>query len=495
MTRLTIEAAPSAPTPVTRIPSRPDYLAVVARRQRAARLGAAPAITLLVIGLVAGVAHWIPELGLGIAFPEVFALLGTAVARPIFTGGAVPVGGAPDAGAAPTIAFAAALVLGWATRQGGRWRHVAIPAALALAVTAAIVALAAARAPIASLVTLIAAIACVVIAICVALVSARGYLRRGVHPHARRMPGLRAWRTRHLIAYIVVVPVPFMVGRALIGGDLRDRGAEIIGSGSTAVFDTLISSATPLAWLVGVVVGLAVWALLRVIPPLGELPEAPGIAQLPPPHMPGRPMRGVLALQRPRLIAPSIVVGLVVVLGASLLVPAAASASNAAVVDSTARVPDAPGEACPTFVLPGSSPALGLVPGSRCRGMNAYAGLVKTGSLDLDEEFDAAAGSSTPEGDAIVSSSVAGVYDPVLVVAGTLGMEGLDVVTGISFVDATVAWRFQCPDAEPFAIRLSGTGADDLSAGRGTYAGEPEAVFVGCASAVHRLDPRTGTPF
>lgn len=353
MTQAQIEGPAYEPRPVIRIPIRGTYFAAVARRHRLARLGGAPAVTLLVLGLLAAVAHWIPELGLGRLMPDVFALFGTAVARPIFTGGETPFGDAPDAGAAPTVAFVAALALGFATRQGGWFRYAIVPAAAVTAIAAVPIAVAALTDPLANVFSLLAALTCIACSSVAAVVSVRGHLRRGAHPFARRVPGLHGWRNRWLTAYLLVLPVPFMVGRAIVWGQLRDSVAVAADAGSPATFGSLVSVATPLTWAVGAIAGVAVWAAMRFVPPIRELPVVPPAEAFS--AGPGLGanawVAGAIEPVRPHLVAPAIVAVVLVALGAALIAPAAAEAARATLTVTFASVTDAPDA---SIVAPGA---------------------------------------------------------------------------------------------------------------------------------------------
>lgn len=491
--RLIVESPAFAPAPIERRIDLARMAAAAARRQALARLASAPAVTLLVFGAIAAVAYWIPELGLRILMPAVLAQLAPAVATPVFTGGEAVAPGAPAAEPWATIAFVAALALGLASRQGGLVRHAVAPAAIVLALASIPVTFAALANPLAHLFALGAALASVTIGAVVAVIAVRATLRRGPHPFARRTPGLGDWRGWWLMAYLLALPLPFVVGRAIVGGPWRDRAAEIAASGSSAFFAPLFSWALPLSWLLGAAIGVAVWAALRLVPPIADVSPASATLPVGPPRLPTFVPATGTTTRRPRLAVPSIAA--LVLLGISLGVVAPVAAGEAAKTVATTRteVPFRSDASCPVFTLPGSQPPRALVPGTRCVGIESYAGYERTGVAPVSNDLGAAEGGVTTDGDPITGRVAAGVYDPVLVIAGSTTGDELDVVNAYSFDDASVVWWFACPDGGPLSIRLAGTGADDPAAARVTHAGEGEAVYIGCLDGgVRRLDPRTG---
>lgn len=484
-------AAPGRPAPaplVRRIDHAAIERAAVARKRRA-RLASAPAVTLIVFGVLAAIAHWIPELGWTLLVPDLVAQIAPAVSQPVFTGGEPLLEGLPDAGAWPTLLLAASVVLGFASRQGALWRHLVAPAAAVTAVAAVPVGIPLLADPLTHALSLLAAIEAAVVGVVVAVMAARAYGRRGPHPFARRVPHLSGWRTAWLWLYLLAAPWPFVVGRALVGAEWRDRSAEIAGSGSSAFFTPLFSWALPLCWALGAAIGIAVWAALRWVPPASE--TVPAQSQLVP-HAQADTLVGTVSV-RPARVAPSVFAVIAIVLAVAVAAPLASTEAAATVETTRSEIPFQSDASCPVFELPGTEPPRALVPGTNCVGIESYAGYERTGRSAARDELDAAAGGATTDGTPISSRVVAAVYDPVLVIAGSTTGGPLDVVTAYSFDDASTVWWFQCPDAGPLSVRLAGTGPDEPGAARVTHPGEGEGVFVGCLDGgVRALDPRTG---
>ncbi|GGA62049.1 hypothetical protein GCM10011490_10530 [Pseudoclavibacter endophyticus] len=486
MSGVRVVAEPFSPPPLRRADDFRGALALAGARQRRSRVAGAPAVAMLVLGWAAAVAYWIPELPFAMIVPGLFEQFLAAVPSPVFTGGAALFDGAPDAGVGSVVAFASAVALGFVARQGGRARYAVAPLGVVLAAAAVPIVTVSLQAPLDRAVSLFVGASCVVVGALVALNAARGRNRPGVHPYSRRTFELRAWRRRWLIAYLVVVPLPLAVGRAIACGELRDRAAEIARSESVALFMTLLSPATPLAYLLGAALGVAAWAALRCVPPLSELTvTGTGLAR-----------RLAPSMKRPAVVAPAIVVVAMLVAGLAAVAPMARDTADETVATTYASVPADGRDTCATVVLAGSSPQLGLRPGAGCVGLASYAGYVQTGVAQTNDDYGSASGSTTPEGEAIGSGMAGAVYEPVFVVAGADGGSVVNVMTAFSFDDASIVWRFACPGGEPFTFRFAGSAAGDRPAtGRLTLEGEPEAVFVGCANGVYRLDPRTGGGF
>lgn len=484
-------------------------------RRRRARGAGAPPVILGLLGVLAAIAYWIPELGLTILMPDVFAQFAPIVSREVFTGGAELVPDVVDAGLAPTIALGAAFALGFAARQGGFWRHLVAPAGFVTALAVVPIVIATAVDPVRYAFALAAALACIAFGAVAAVQAIRGYRRRGPHPFARRVPSLDRWRTNRLVAYLLVLPWPFVVGRALVGGDWRDRSAEIAASGSSAFISPLFSWALPLAWLLGASIGVVVWAALRFVPPSAETLPAP--ARLGP-H--GHVLPAIEAgsgssggatssaaaaraaeaaatgtvTRRPSRVAPAVVAAVLAVAGVGIVAPTASGEAAATVEITRTQVPFQSDASCPVFTRP-SDPAASLLPGRGCAGLESYFGYERTGFVETPT-LDAAAGHPMAGGETITGDVAAAVYEPLLVIAGSTNGADLDVVLAYSFDDASLAWSFQCPDAGPLAVRFSGTGADDPASARVTHEGEGAGVFVGCLDGGTRLlDPWTGVAY
>ncbi|MEV8221776.1 hypothetical protein AB0P16_04835 [Dietzia maris] len=138
------------------------------------------------------------------------------------------------------------------------------------------------------------------------------------------------------------------------------------------------------------------------------------------------------------------------------------------------------------------------VAGPGCREIRTYDGHVRTATSDLG--FSA----TTPSGEWLSTTgtwadkgTVTGVYGDTLVVAGArlpyyhspVRLKGVDYHTG------TEKWAYECGNAEPFLLTLSGSaGGDDPGKARITVPGAGESVIVDCRHVITYLDPQTGRP-
>ena len=477
------------PPPIRLDAADPAVLEWLRARQRASRLAGAPAVILLVANVVAGIAHQVPEFGLTILVPALLRQLAPLVAAPVASGGALLPGMVGAIQGVTTLLLVAAVVLGFASRQGSWWRLAVLPAAVVTAVAAfVVVAVGAATDPVGGMLGLVGASIAGIMSVIVAWRTVRARRRGGgrhAHPFARRSPELTSWRTRWLALYLAALPWPFAVGRLLTGAELRDRAAEIAASGSSAFGSTLFSPATPLAYLVGAAIGLAVWAAARLVPPRAEtvFVAAEGRLGLRP------------SLRRAPVIASSVVAVIALVLAVALTAPAASGAARTTAEQSRTTLPFQSDASCPVIERPGSNPPQAIVPGPRCRSVESYAAYTRTGAAAAQESLRADVPAVTPAGDTITAALVVAVYDPIVVIASSTTGERYDTIGGYHFEDAGQGWRFQCPGGEAMQVRFAGAGPDDPAAGRQTAAGDPEAVFVGCVNGIYRIDPRTGAGF
>ncbi|MGO2112894.1 MAG: hypothetical protein ACTH31_14915, partial [Pseudoclavibacter sp.] len=117
---------------------------------------------MLVFGWIVAFFHWVPEIPLVALIPDVFGQLTAAVPNAVFTRGAPLYEGAPDTGAWSLLMFIAAVVLGFASRQGAVARYAVAPAAAVLALTAIPVGIVSLADPLARLGSLVVAAVCLV---------------------------------------------------------------------------------------------------------------------------------------------------------------------------------------------------------------------------------------------------------------------------------------------------------------------------------------------
>lgn len=449
-----------APAPIVR--ARPEPPAATwAGHARFRRTAAAPLQFAIVATAISAVAYWIPELGL--------ASWGRVVVeqvQPLVSLGLVTLGGAPaplpEGGATwgPLCFLLGAFVLSVCAHEADGYRRAVLPAA-AVTVVGAVWSLVSALAA-GQLVSGLAGVLALAASVWFAIATARRSPR-----FVARTPSHRSRRAGLLWLYLLLLPLPLAVGRAVAARDLRDRAAELQLGGSPYAVLTLVSWATPLCLLVGALLGIAVWAALRAMPPWERVSGFVG--------------RAVTAVA-------------LVAVAFGLVVPSAAV--EAARTDETTRTSAPPSAgACGRWSDPADD-VRSLAIGGDCDELLLLEGYGVTAATPLEMDAGTAGGATTPEGEYLTAGPYAAVYDPVLVVAGTSegsdASDGPDVVAAYGFADAGQGWRFRCPDEGAFSIRFAGAAEGDPDAGVWTTGDEPDVVLVGCSDAVYRVDARTG---
>lgn len=432
------------------------------------RTSSTPAAAVGVALTITAVAYWVPEFRVAEFAPALLQQVRPLVAIDLVTLGRDPAPLQAGGGTwGQAVLLVGAVLLSIAAHGGSGARRIVWPAAVVVAVGAVwSIVTAWGEGPVGRPFVGIIALALAAVYAIAAAVADR---RLGDRPRASG-----EWGTAAFWSYVVVLPVPFAVGRAVAGHGVRDRALEIVASGSAFDLLTLLTWATPLCLLVGVVVGVVGRSAFGALPPWDGV-SAP--------------------------VTSLVTTGALAALLVTVLVPMARDASADAVSVSRAATPSFGRAVCGVW-HDEAVPSRSAVLSEDCTTLEVYDGLELVGRSDLAFASPATTGVTTPEAEPVTARPVAAVYDGVLVLAGidpagaaAGGAGPIDLVAGLSRADASTVWTFRCPDSGSLTIRFAGSRDEDPAGGAITRDGDPTAVLVGCSDGVRRLDPLTGAGF
>ncbi len=290
-----------------------------------------------------------------------------------------------------------------------------------------------------------------------------------------------------VVVVVLLYPVPLAIGRALFAQDSGHAARALLAADPTQQLSVLISTATLLAYVSGVLVVIVVWAGYMLVPPYTRI---------------GVPW----VRSRPVTVDPLVARLAVTLLTGALLLLCAFPAADAGREQAKRMLAGDPGAdqlACGTWVQqrPGRPTATLVSRGDRCRGLVAYAGYTESGTANLVSPLQPVK-ATMPDKRAITTKVVAGQYGAVVVLAATSAVDWApDELFGVSMDTARPIWAFRCNDDGAMRLRFAGTDpvpgakpAAEVAAGHVTNPGEKPAVVVLCTNQAVRLDPATGRP-
>lgn len=270
-----------------------------------------------------------------------------------------------------------------------------------------------------------------------------------------------------IAAFALFNPAPVTLGRAWFAPELRSAAESVVHNDLTLRWAALLTPATALVYLCGVLVALVAWAAYLLWPPR----------------------------QVDRRTVP--VVGLVLALVAVLLIgpQAAAAGADRAAVIASASPRDEIGLTCGSWVhqLKGRPARTLVVSGLSCRRITAFAGYDEVSTRATADSLSPV-NAGTLLGRRIERKLVGAAYGDMVVLASTDRVDNhATALVGLRMSDAAEVWRYRCPVAGSMTLRfIDSSEGDDSTAGRLTLRGEKAAVAVDCGAGTVRLDPRTG---
>lgn len=269
-----------------------------------------------------------------------------------------------------------------------------------------------------------------------------------------------------LATYALINPIPVAVGRRLFAPELRVSATEVMVGGFALEWTALITPATFPVFLSGLSVGLIAWAGYALLPPM---------------------------VVRRKAAVTALALGILL----TALTGAWASSSSAARAEQLrmGSPADDLGFGCGSSIerRPGRPAVTLAASGASCTKLTAYSGYRRIAERSVSLSVSPVA-MHTPEGQVVSTPFVSAPYGSLAVVAATNRFDNrATTVWGVRYADAASVWTFRCPDGGPIRLRFAGsTAGESLLAGRLTREGEPPTIFVACANARYRLDPRTG---
>ncbi len=456
-----------APRPTLDLPKREDPGAPGVARPRGRNAALIPLVISLCVQLVFFLHYWLPET---INFPtrEWWLTQLAPLASPLLTSGAEPQVAAQQG----QLHFGAVVLLGsgfllfWLSRTPQWWGRMAmvVPAGLGLvAALGIVVRLMATDTMDQSAVSVLLVMIWLIAAAYAALAGWQNRLGIG-RP--------KGWRNGIvlLIVYVVLVPFPIAVGRALFAPELRDAAASLQDNTAGLRLSALWTESTLLLYLAGALVGITVYLAYQWWPPRRDR----------------------------RFVSLSVgVIAMVIVTGAIGLVAAAVSAQRV-----TTLIYQSPADevnfSCGSWVL---DPPAGtgqvepeqtmVITGLSCRTVTTFTGYRQLATYTSPTPLSPVV-AYTPEGGLIDSEIVAAQYGDVLVVATTDRVDDLaNRLVGLRFGDLTMVWQWPCPDGMTVRFALVPAG-DNPPLGHITIGEERPTVVTTCAGQPVLFDPITG---
>lgn len=461
-------AKANAPRPTLNLPKREDEGAAGVVRPRGRRAAFIPLIISLVVQWVFFLHYWLPET---IDFPaRIWWLTQLApLASPLLTSGGEPqVAAQQGLHFGAVVLLAAGFLLFWLSRTPQWWGRMAmvVPAGIGLVAALGI------------LVELTATGTMNQSAVAVLLILiwlfAAGYSALAGWQNRMGVDRPKGWRNGIvlLIAYVVLVPFPTAVGRALFAPELRDVAASLQENTTALRLAALWTESTLLLCLAGALVGITVYLAYQWWPPRRDR----------------------------RFVSLSVaVISMVIVTGAVGLVAAAVSAQRV-----TTLIYGSPADevnfSCGSWVLdPPAGPGQVepkqtiVISGLSCRTVTTFTGYRQLSTYTSPVPLSPVI-AYTPEGGLIDSKIVAAQYGEVLVVATTDRPDNqANRLVGLRFGDLTQVWELPCGDVMFVRFALVPAG-ENPTLGHITIGEDRPTVVANCAGLPVLFDPITGPP-
>jgi hypothetical protein len=278
-------------------------------------------------------------------------------------------------------------------------------------------------------------------------------------------------RPPELVALVGITILPTIsLGRAVAGESHRDAGARLSPENFEYLWSLMFLPVFSQLLLGGAILGVA--SLITSLIWYGE-------------------KRSISTI--PGAVISVVLIGVIV----SALLPWAGKMSEHAAYSLTHEAREAAiSEQCTRWTR-GTGASI-AVAGPGCSEIRTYSGHTRRATTDLGFSATTPSGQwLSTTGSWAAEGTVTGVYGDTLVVAGArvpfyhspVRLKGVDYHTGAE------KWSYECGNAEPFLLTLSGSaGGDDPDLARVTVPGAGESVIVECRHVTTFLDPQTGRP-
>lgn len=284
--------------------------------------------------------------------------------------------------------------------------------------------------------------------------------------HLPPRPGRVLWL---LLAFAFLSPAPIAVGRSIFASQLRTAATTVMHNDLALRWAALLTPATALVYLSGLLLGALIWAVYELWPP--------------------RPAGPITA---------PVVVLVAAVLALALIGPQAGQAAAHRSETMRTQSPRAElGFTCGVWTQPGQGQVVEtlVVSGLSCRHVTVFHGYQEVASRSSDFSMSPVR-AETLAGRRIAGKIVSGQYPQLVVLAATDRLDNRATrLVALRIDDGQQLWGYSCPSGTTLNLRLAGTlQGDDSSLGRLTLPGEDAGILAQCGSGTVRLDAATGRP-